>query len=133
VGTLIDTSILIAAARDDLDFGAIRSHQPDEPLAMAAITAAEVLVGVHRVREAVSRARMSAIIEEWLASIPVVSFDLHAARVHALLAVDLRARGALVGAHDLIIAATAVARDDRIATRDLRSFPKIRGLDVVRW
>ena len=33
----------------------------------------------------------------------------------------------------ILIAATAVWLDYRIATRDLRSFPKIRGLDVVRW
>jgi len=34
---------------------------------------------------------------------------------------------------DLLIAATAVTVDYRIATHDLRSFPRIKGLDVVRW
>jgi predicted nucleic acid-binding protein len=38
-----------------------------------------------------------------------------------------------VGAHDLIIAATALSLGYAIATRDRRSFPKIRGLDVVYW
>jgi predicted nucleic acid-binding protein len=32
-----------------------------------------------------------------------------------------------------MIAATALAREYRIATRDVRSFPKIPGLDVIRW
>lgn len=46
---------------------------------------------------------------------------------------DLRARGIGVGAHDLMIAATAVSRDHAVATRDLRSFPGIDGIEVVRW
>jgi predicted nucleic acid-binding protein len=38
-----------------------------------------------------------------------------------------------VGAHDLIIAATAVALGFAVATRDRRSFPKISGLRVLYW
>jgi tRNA(fMet)-specific endonuclease VapC len=60
-------------------------------------------------------------------------FDLDVARVHALLSADLGAAATPVGAHDLLIAATAVHLDAAVATRDLRSFPKIRGLDVLRW
>lgn len=41
--------------------------------------------------------------------------------------------GTSVGDADLMIAATPVWLDYRIATRDLRSFPTIKGLDVVRW
>ena len=61
------------------------------------------------------------------------SFDLEIARLHARLAADLAAKGTPVGAHDLIIAATALSLDYRVATRDKRSFPKIPGLDVVYW
>jgi predicted nucleic acid-binding protein len=32
-----------------------------------------------------------------------------------------------------MIAATAVWLDYRLATRDLRGFPKIEGLDIVKW
>ena len=59
--------------------------------------------------------------------------DLDAARAHATLSAELRARGTPVGAHDLLIAATAVPIDYQVATRDLRSFPRIRGLRVLRW
>ncbi len=50
-----------------------------------------------------------------------------------MLAADQAGRGATVGARDLIIAATAVAAGYDVATRDLRSFPRIRGLGVRRW
>lgn len=59
--------------------------------------------------------------------------DLAVARVHAALSAALAARGTLVGAHDLLIAATAIAGDLRIATRDIRGFRRIQGLDVVVW
>jgi tRNA(fMet)-specific endonuclease VapC len=45
----------------------------------------------------------------------------------------LAAKSAAVGAHDLIIASTAVAIDFAVATRDLRSFPRITGLTLRRW
>jgi predicted nucleic acid-binding protein len=55
------------------------------------------------------------------------------ARVHARLSADLAARGSPVGAHDLMIAATAIAVGYDVATRDERSFPRIPGLTVLRW
>ena len=63
----------------------------------------------------------------------MIPFDLEAARVHARLGAELAAKGAAVGAHDLIIASTAVAIDFAVATRDLRSFPRITGLTLRRW
>ena len=77
--------------------------------------------------------RTHALVEQVLAHLPVVEFDLDVARVHAMLSAELRSEGAAIGSHDLIIAATAVYAGAAVATRDLRSFPKIHGLDVLRW
>ena len=133
MGTLIDTSILIAVERGRLDPIRLRNEDDDEPLAIAAITASELLHGVHRLTSAVARARAERFAETVLGSIPVIPFDLEVARVHARLDAELSAAGTPIGDADLMIAATAVALDYRIATRDLRSFPKIKGLDLVRW
>ena len=133
MGTLIDTSILIAVERGQLDAARLGGENDDEPVAIAAITASELLHGVHRLAGAVARARAERFAETVLASIPVIPFDLEVARVHARLDAELSATGTPVGDADLMIAATAVALDYRIATRDLRRFPKIKGLDVVRW
>jgi len=133
VGTLIDTSVFVAADRGHVDLTTLISDAGDEDTAMAAMTASELLEGVHAIRSAVGRARSTHTVEGWLQGIRVVSFDLDIARTHALLSAQLRATGTMIGAHDLIIAATAVRLHYRIATRDLRSFPKIRGLHVVRW
>ena len=72
-------------------------------------------------------------VEALLTHITLVDYDLEIARVHSRLGADLAAKGTPVGAHDLIIAATALSLDYRVATRDKRSFPKIPGLDVVYW
>ena len=136
MGTLIDTSVLIAAERGDLDLDARMEQEPDaadEEVGIAAISASELLHGVHRLKAGVRRARVETIIESLLSRIPVIPFDLPSARAHAILSAELRTRGQAVGAHDLLIAATAVAIGYRVASRDRRSFPKIRGLDVVYW
>ena len=133
MGTLIDTSVLIAAQRGQLDPDRFREEDDDEPVVLAAISASELLHGVHRLKGAVARTRAERFVEHVLASMPVVPFDLDIARGHARLDAELSAAGTAVGDADLMIAATAVWLDYRVATRDLRSFPKIEGLDVVRW
>jgi tRNA(fMet)-specific endonuclease VapC len=133
VGTLIDTSVLIALQRGLIDPDRLRNEEDDEAVAMAAITASELLHGVHRLTGAVARTRAERFVDQVLSSIPVIAFDLDIARVHARLDAELSSAGKAVGEADLMIAATAVWLDYRVATRDLRSFPRIEGLDVVRW
>jgi tRNA(fMet)-specific endonuclease VapC len=133
LGTLVDTSVLIAAQRGELDLRTAIAADGGDAVAIATISASELLHGPHRMTNAVARARVERQVEHLLAQLTMVDFDLDIARLHARLGADLAARGAAVGAHDLIIAATALSLDYRVATRDRRSFPKIRGLDVVYW
>ena len=65
-------------------------------------------------------------MEALLQELTVLPFDLVAARVHARLWADLLESGGL-------IAATALAAGMAVATRDLRSFPRIPGLVLLRW
>lgn len=131
MGTLIDSSVLIAAERRALDLDAAMVAHAEEPVAIAAITAAELLHGVHRAVTATQRQRRESFVERLLAVLPVVPFDLVAARIHASLWATIAAKGAPVGAHDLLIAATAIAAGYRLATRDRRSFGRIPGLEVL--
>lgn len=132
MGTLIDTSVLIAAERGQIDLAAVAGDEM-ETTAIAAISASELLHGVYRLPHAVTRTRVQQFVESLLSAITIVPFDLDIARVHARLGAELAGKGATIGAHDLMIAATAAWLDYRVATRDLRSFPKVRGLNVVRW
>ena len=133
MATLIDSSVLIAAERGRFDWDRVVAVHATEEVALAAITASELLHGVHRASSARTRTRRSAFVEQLLARLPVVPFDLLAARVHARVWAELAAKGISIGAHDLLIGATALATGGRVATRDLRSFSRIPGLDVVEW
>ena len=132
MGALIDASVLIAIERGTLDLEAATQEFDDE-LALSVVTASELLHGVHRAKNDARRARREAWVEALLTSLPVVSFDLVTARLHARLSARLATSGESVGAHDLIIAATALARGLDVVTRDERSFPRIPELSVIRW
>lgn len=131
MGTLIDSSVLIAAERRTLDLATAMVAHADEPVAIAAITASELLHGVHRAATATQRRHRQSFVERLLAALPVVPFDLVTARIHASLWAAVAAKGARIGAHDLLIGATAIAAGYRVATRDRRSFGRIPGLEVL--
>lgn len=133
MGILIDSSVLIAVERGHLETDVLAvADRQGEPLGIAAITASELLHGVHRLGGA-RRVRAERIVSRWLDTLPVIPFDLGVAKVHATLAAQHRRRGRPVGSHDLIIAATAVHLDYRVATRDRRSFARVDGLMVEHW
>jgi len=131
MGTLIDSSVLVAAERGKLDLEQQLILLGNEPVAVAAITASELLHGAHRASTAAQRTRREAFVEQVLSHVEAIPFDLAVARIHARIAAELYRTP--VGAHDLIIASTAIALDYQVATRDLRSFPKIKGLRIAHW
>jgi len=130
MATLVDSSVLIAVERGDLAVDAITARYAEEDVAISAVTASELLHGVHRARTPGQRHRRQAFVEGLLAQLPVIAFDLTVARVHASLWADLARFGVAVGERDLMIGATAIAKNYALATRDERSFPKIPGLSV---
>jgi len=132
MAALIDASVLIAAERGQLNLDEVSARFAEEDVALSAVTASELLHGLYRARTAAQRHRRQAFVEGLLAQLPVVPFDLTVARVHASLWADLSRRGVVIGERDLMIGATAIAKDYSIATRDQRSFPKIPGLKVHR-
>jgi tRNA(fMet)-specific endonuclease VapC len=131
MATLIDTSVLVAMKRGQIDLNVLVT--PNDEIAIAAITASELLHGVHRASDPRTRTAREAFVEGLLARVPVLSFDLVTARIHARIWAELASQGIVVGAHDLLIAATALAAGATLASRDTRSFPRIPGLKFVRW
>jgi tRNA(fMet)-specific endonuclease VapC len=132
VAALIDSSVFIAAERARIDLPELLVSLGDEPFALSAVTASELLHGLHRTRTVAQRERRNAYVEAILEQMPVLAFDLTVARVHSAVSAELERTGRQVGAHDLMIAATALSHGYRVATRDLKSFRKIPGLETVR-
>lgn len=133
MGILIDSSVFIAAERGRLSLDAHIAGQEQEPVVLSAITASELLHGIHRAMDQQRRVQRERFVEAILERFPVVEFGLEAARVHARLWAELVAQGEVVGAHDLLIAATAVALNFQVATANAWDFQRIPGLRVQVW
>lgn len=133
MGILIDSSVLIGIERGTLSDSPLDRAVGADELAIAAITASELLVGVHRAESSTRRRRRSRFVEGALERVRILPFDEEVARTHAALWADLQRAGDLIGAHDLQIAATAVTHDLRVATLNVRDFGRIDGLAVECW
>lgn len=128
---LVDTSVFIELERRERPLEALEQLAHGERVALASITASELLVGVQRARSTVERERRARHVEAIIAGIPIIDFDLAAAEVHAVLVANLQSIGQSVGSHDLIIAATALSRGYDVLTLDVRHFGRIPGLVAV--
>lgn len=124
---ILDTTVLVAAERagDALD----RLIGDEDDVAIAAVTAAELLVGVE-LADLRRRERRRRYVEALLDAIPVEDYDLEAARAHAALLAHVRREGRPRGAHDLLVAATAVARGRIVVTADAAGFAGLPGVEV---
>lgn len=97
----------------------------------SSITASELLVGVYLANSESRRNRRRAFVEGLLSLFPVLDFSADSARIHAEIYASLRQRGELIGAHDLIIAATALQYGFAVLTANEREFNRIPGLEVL--
>jgi predicted nucleic acid-binding protein len=125
--------VLILHERRRLDLEHIVEGRAEEPFFVSVITASELLHGVHRAVDPVVRTRRSAYVESLLTRLPILAIDLPTARAHAQLWSHLSSQGAMIGAHDLWLAATAITHDLAVATVNVREFSRVPGLTVEQW
>jgi predicted nucleic acid-binding protein len=128
---IFDTSLLVGAERGTVRFQQLLDRLGIQPVGMAAITAAELLHGWHRAADPGVRARRGAFVDALLEAVPVFPFGLAEARRHAQLWADLAREGAVIGPHDMLIAATALARGHAVGTLNQREFQRVAGLELV--
>lgn len=101
-----------------------------DDVAAAAITVAELRVGV-QLAKGRRRAKRERFVAAVLDAVSVEPYDLDVADAHADLLAHVRRAGAPRGAHDLIIAATARARERQVVSADQRAFAELPGVSVA--
>jgi tRNA(fMet)-specific endonuclease VapC len=99
-------------------------------VAVAAITVAELRVGVQMARGARRKKRLR-FVTAVLDAVAVEPYDLQVAEAHAALLAHVRRKGTPRGAHDLIIAATARAREREVVSFDRSGFAELPSVSVV--
>lgn len=124
---ILDTTVLISAERTRTPFDAVIAD--DDDVAIAAVTVAELLVGVELATSR-HRARRATFVGGVLGTLMVEDYTIDTARSHAALLSATRREGRPRGAHDLIIAATAVSTGRILVTADDRGFEGLPGLEA---
>lgn len=133
MGVLIGSTVLIDHEGGRLDLEDRVAGRDDEPFLLSVISVSEFLHGVHRADNRTRRARRCAFVEAVLDRFPILALDLPTARTHAELWAELAADGRLVGAHDLWLAAAALAHGLTLVTSSVRHFGRVPGLEVEEW
>lgn len=125
---LLDTRFLIDAERGTADVDDLIGD--DDDVAIAAITLAELTLGVE-LAATQQRSRRQSYVDEIAASIPILPYDESVASWHAKLLAAARRAGRPRGAHDLIIAATAAATGRTVVSADRRAFDGLPGVTTI--
>jgi tRNA(fMet)-specific endonuclease VapC len=97
---------------------------------MSVITKSELLYGVE---VSPRRAQDGGALAAFLPYVEVLDFPDTAAVHYAQIRADLKKRGALIGANDLLIAAHARAIGLTLVTNNTAEFERVRGLTLENW
>ncbi|MHB8690514.1 MAG: PIN domain-containing protein [Solirubrobacteraceae bacterium] len=100
----------------------------DANVAISAVTAAELLVGVELAGEP-NREHRATMVDGVIERVEIIAFDLDITRHHASLLAHTRRSGRPRGAHDLQIAATARATNRVVITTDATAFNDLPGIN----
>ncbi|HEV2695267.1 MAG TPA: PIN domain-containing protein [Verrucomicrobiae bacterium] len=127
---MLDADVIIRAEKGVFDLDVWLDSQTEETFEIAAITVAELWHGVERAAGA-RRLHREKYLQSVMASLPVINYTEETAYEHARIWAGLSAAGAMIGYHDLIVAATARERGSAVATFNHKHFSAVPGLRVI--
>jgi tRNA(fMet)-specific endonuclease VapC len=125
---LLDTTFLVDTERGGVEIDEAIGDEDD--VAIAALTIAELLVGVE-LASGRRRASRASYVEDIIESVPILDYDRHVAVEHGALLLAVRRQGRPRDAHDLIIAATARATSRTVITADHHAFEDLPGVAII--
>jgi tRNA(fMet)-specific endonuclease VapC len=120
---LIDAIVGVPAARALLD------QLSDDGLAVSIVSLGELFEGVHLSPDPASHL---ASLKGFLTGYTVLNLSEPIMEVFGRLRADLRRQGRLIPDLDLLIAATTIAHELTLLTRNLRHFARIPGLHLYQ-
>jgi tRNA(fMet)-specific endonuclease VapC len=103
---------------------------PISDVCISVITKSELLYGVE---VSPKHSQDEAALAAFLRYVEVLDFPDVASPRYAKIRADLKARGTMIGANDLLIAAHARSLDLTLVTNNTREFKRVRGLAVENW
>jgi|SRR5271165_4674150 len=127
---ILDADVIIKGEKGNFDLIAWLDGQTGQDLEIAAITVAELWHGIERA-DAQHRAKRERYLRTIVERLDPIPYTEITALIHARLWAELESSGNLIGAHDMILASTALERDSAVATFNKRHFTLVPGLRVI--
>jgi predicted nucleic acid-binding protein len=127
---MIDTNVFIEFEQRGLPIDLAEWHASDD-IFISVITVSELLMGVHRADNEIRRKRRNEFVEAILVGISVLDFTTAVAHCHARIHAELVQQGQRIGAHDMIIAATALYHGMPLLTDNIDEFSRVPDLNVI--
>ena len=128
---MLDTNIIIYAknARPEEVLRRFKKYKPEE-LCVSAITMAELEFGINNSSKP-EQNRLALIM--FLSNIEIIPFDVDAAKEYGIIRSNLKSKGVLIGANDMLFAAHAKSLGYTLVTNNTREFERVDGLLVDNW
>lgn len=127
---LVDTNVCIAWLKGERAVREAWLELAPEDVLLSSVVRAELLYGARHSQHVSSNLRK---LEALFAAMVSVPFEDRAADQYGLVRAQLTAAGQPIGPNDLMIAATALAHDAILVTRNAREFNRVAGLRVEVW
>jgi tRNA(fMet)-specific endonuclease VapC len=103
---------------------------PVSDVCVSVISKSELVFGVE---VSPKRRQDEAALASFLCYVEVLDFPGEAALHYAKIRAELKARGTMIGANDLFIAAHARSLGLTLITNNTREFKQVRGLSIDNW
>lgn len=103
---------------------------PVSDVCISVITKSELLYGVE---VSTKRKQDEAALDAFLRYVEILDFPDEASLHYAQIRADLKKRGAMIGANDLLIAAHARSLGFTLITNNTREFRRVRNLALDNW
>ncbi|HLM82409.1 MAG TPA: PIN domain-containing protein [Terriglobales bacterium] len=127
---ILDADVIIRGEKGVFDLGGWVASLANDRFEIAAITIAELWHGVERAVGS-QKSKRRKYLETMVAALPIVSYTEQTAYEHARIWAELQSAGKMIGAYDLIVAATALERGSHVATFNKRHFALVKGLHII--
>lgn len=127
---LLDTNICVYAIRRRPEPVYRRlSESADEIVALSVITAFELEIGALRAQGR----GYSEAVRKFLETFSVLPLEDSARDAYGRLRTSLERQGERIGAHDMLIAAHALALGAILVTNNEKEFRRVKGLRIENW
>ncbi|MFM7226370.1 MAG: type II toxin-antitoxin system VapC family toxin [Betaproteobacteria bacterium] len=128
---LLDTCTVSDFVRGHPNVLQVMTQKDPAVLSVSAITRMEIDFGL--ALNPARAAKLVPLLDDFFSVVSTLGFELSDAEAAASVRASLQKRGRPVGAYDVLIAGTALARGLTVVTSNLSEFNRISGLRVENW